>query len=221
MQAMWNVELVKAALSAARVSTYEEACLNSSNVLIRALELYAWNAQMSGAMLSPLHICEVVTRNAVSEALMNVYGLKWPWLKTFEMSLPNPEIGFNPRKELLRARQGRDQTDQVITEIKMMFWQKMFTARFDDRIWNSQLKKVFPYLDASQTVQKLRRQMHADLEQIRHLRNRIAHHEPIFKRHLLRDFDQISNIISHRSPDAASWMHAHQLAMHWIHLRPS
>jgi len=34
----------------------------------RALALYAWNAEVSAALLAPLHICEVVMRNAAAEA---------------------------------------------------------------------------------------------------------------------------------------------------------
>lgn len=43
-----------------------------------ALELYAWNALVSAALLMPLHICEVVLRNAVADALQSVYGTNWP-----------------------------------------------------------------------------------------------------------------------------------------------
>ncbi len=74
-----TLQAVKTALSSARMSTYETASCDSS----LALELYAWNAQVSGALLTPLHICEVVIRNAVSDVLESLYGEKWPWSAGF------------------------------------------------------------------------------------------------------------------------------------------
>ncbi|MBW8831140.1 MAG: hypothetical protein JF606_17295 [Burkholderiales bacterium] len=45
----------------------------------------------------------------------------------------------------------------------MVFWQKMFTGRFDTRIWNPHLRNVMPNLDPAKTVQDLRRLIHTDL----------------------------------------------------------
>ena len=69
---------IKAALSPARMATYEGAT-QAADVLPGALALYAWNAQVSAAMMAPLHICEVAVRNAVAEAIEAVYGPNWPW----------------------------------------------------------------------------------------------------------------------------------------------
>jgi hypothetical protein len=53
---------IKSALSPARVGTYEIAAtvVPKLPVLAEALALYAWNAQVSAALMMPLHICEVV-----------------------------------------------------------------------------------------------------------------------------------------------------------------
>jgi len=66
-------QAIKEALSAARLGTYE-AATTAVPMLPGALALYAWNAQISAAMLAPLHLCEVVMRNAVSDALVAIYG---------------------------------------------------------------------------------------------------------------------------------------------------
>lgn len=80
---------IKTALSANRISTYEQAKGVTKAGLVRplsldkALELYAWNAQVSAAFLHPLHICEVVVRNGVANAIEAVYGPNWPWSAAF------------------------------------------------------------------------------------------------------------------------------------------
>jgi hypothetical protein len=171
-------------------------------------------------MLAPLHLCEVVTRNAVADALNAVYGPLWPWSQVFEASLPSPSVGFNPRRELARARNHQPSVGKVIAELKMVFWQKMFTGRFDTRIWNPHLRTVMPFLDQAKTVQDLRRLIHTDLEQLRGLRNRIAHHEPIFMRPLAGDFAKIQELIAFRCPTTSTWMVQNQQAQALFATRP-
>jgi len=65
----------------ARMATYELAAAVTGDEDPAALALYAWNAQVSAALLAPLHICEVVIRNSVSDALEMVYGLCGPGLR--------------------------------------------------------------------------------------------------------------------------------------------
>lgn len=211
---------IKFALSVQRMGTYEAAIRPPAPVLQDALALYAWNAQVSAAMLAPLHICEVVIRNAVSEALCAVYGPQWPWSSVFETSLPMPHSGFKARLELIRARDGQPSTGKVVAELKMMFWQKMFTGRFDTRIWDSHLKTVMPHLDPKQPVKKLRNMIHTDLEELRILRNRIAHHEPIFMRKLNNDLVKIQALIAFRCPTTAAWMLNNQQAHALIIAKP-
>ncbi len=185
-----------------------------------AQNLYSWNALLSGALLMPLHICEVVTRNAISEGLELQYGDKWPWSKGFERSLPDPPGGFSLRKELISARHNRQTVGEVISDLNFHFWQNMFTGRHDDRLWSPYLRQVFPHLDKTKTTALLRSEIYQNLFEIRRLRNRIAHHEPIFARNLMADFERIGDMISIRCPLTAQWMIDHQLAVDLIQSRP-
>ena len=184
---MSTKEIIKAvtdALSTARMGTFETAVGISGNSDPRALALYSWNARVSAAFLAPLHICEVVLRNAVSDAIEVVYGPRWPWQIGFEQSLPAPRTGYNPQRDLQNARSRVSTTGKVIPELKFVFWQKMFTSRHDLRLWNALLLRVLPNLDAARSVSVLRQELYNELEEVRTLRNRIAHHEPIFSRSL-------------------------------------
>jgi hypothetical protein len=200
------VQAVRNSLSPNRIATYERAVVAVGDEGPAALDLYNWNAQISGAFLAPLHICEVVTRNTVSDALTAVYGARWPWSLGFERSLPSPSYGYNPRTDLLRIRAQQPTTGKVIPELKFVFWQTMFTRRYDLRLWNVHLRRVFPNLDPGKTVAQLRKEIYSDLEDVRLLRNRIAHHEPIFKRKLLNDLDKITALVRFRCQLTASWM---------------
>jgi hypothetical protein len=128
--------------------------------------------------MAPLHICEVVIRNAVSDALTAVYGVRWPWSSVFESSLPFQRNVYNPRSDLQVCRRRQVTTGKVVPELKFVFWQKMFTGRYDVRLWDVHLRSVLPNLDPAKTVAQLRQEIYTDLEDVRRLRNRIAHHEP-------------------------------------------
>lgn len=200
---------IREALSPARIGTYEAAVGGDIHT---ALVLYAWNAQVSAAFLAPLHICEVVVRNAVAAALEAKYGTNWPWSSAFEQSLPNPGQVYNPRRDLQRARQNvpMGHVGKVIPELKFAFWQSMFTKRHDTRIWDLYLKTVLPNLDAAQPVAQLREALFNVLEVLRKLRNRVAHHEPIFTRDLRGEFAKICDVVCYQSWVAAEWMLDHQ-----------
>lgn len=209
---------IKNALSAARIGTYETATTAVSS-LKGALALYAWNSQVSAAMLSPLHMCEVVIRNAVSDALTAEYGDRWPWESSFEGSLPTTGK-FNMRAHLVAQRKGKPTTGKVIPELSFKFWEKMFTGRFDFQIWNKHLANVMPNLDPSWSTQVARGKINQDLFTIRGLRNRIAHHEPIFNRPLAAEFALIEELIRFRCLETATWMVQHQQAKPFFGTKP-
>ncbi len=214
------VRSVRAVLSPSRFATYEVAAGVKGDDDPSALALYAWNARVSGELLAPLHFCEVVIRNAVSDALEAQYGHQWPWSQGFERSLPDPQVGYSPRKDLLSARRNKNATGSVIPELAFVFWQKMFTSRYDARLWQSYLLQVLPNLNQARAIASLRQDIYDDLDQIRRLRNRIAHHEPIFTRHLEDDFNRIIKLIEFRCPISAAWLVANQQALAVIKAKP-
>lgn len=215
---------VRRCLSPARMTTYDAAVTargtDASTAAVRALELYRWNAEISAAFLAPLHMCEVIIRNGISEAIEGTYGARWPWSPSFHQSLPAPSVGYNPQRDLSMARRSAPTTGKVIPELKFVFWQKMFTSRHDLRVWDPHLDQAFPQLDTRLSVARRRAEMYADLEQLRLLRNRIAHHEPIFTRNLTDDLAKIIELIGFRSSEAASWTMQFQLASGTLTSRP-
>lgn len=214
--------IIKETLSAARLSTYEGIIGLNGNPLStnHALKLYGWNAQVSAAFFSPLHLCEVVIRNAVASVLEAKYGDEWPWSSSFEVSLPNPQRGYNPRCDLIKSRRGMATAGKVIPELNFVFWQKMLTSRFDSRLWDTYLHQAFPNHAPGTTVGDLRLRIHNDLEQVRKLRNRIAHHEPIMQRNLDDDFEKISSLIEFRCVPTSEWMKKNQFVTPLMSLRP-
>lgn len=201
-----QITAVKNALSIPRIGTYEVAAGTNGDEDPSALKLYLWNAQISSAFLVPIHICEVVVRNAVADALKLKYGEDWAWQPAFERSLPSSQNGYSQYQELLNARRNKRTIGKVIPELNFAFWQHMFTSRYDERLWNIYLFQIMPGLDKTKPVDKLRKGIYDDLKEIRTLRNRIAHYEPILSRNLTDDFTLITQLIAYRSQVTADWM---------------
>lgn len=188
------------ALSAPRMSTYLKVTSGDEG---RALELYGWNARISAAIMVPSHLAEVTTRNAVDEVLTDVYGPSWPWDHTLEGSLPPARPHrYSPRKDLVSTRERLVSTGQVVADLSFVFWEHMFTARHDGRLWTPHITTLFPG-GHQEAPGVLRNRVRQDLETIRRLRNRVAHHEPIFTRNLAADLRTIFDLIEMRSPETA------------------
>jgi hypothetical protein len=208
---------IRAALSGARMSTYDLAARHDPEL---ALRLYSWNADLSAALSLPLHVCEVVIRNAISDAITAAYTSRWPWDPSFLGSLPQPRSGFNPRGELAKVARVQPSTGKVIAEMKFVFWQHMFTNRHIHRIWNNQLFRIMPNLDPARPVKYHVGEVWQALETIRRLRNRVAHHEPVLSRNLSGELAGVLELIQSRCSLTADWVRAAETLTSTLGVRP-
>lgn len=192
------------AISGPRFATYLRACANDHAA---ALELYHWNLEISAAFLVPLQICEVAVRNGVVEAIELVHGPNWPWSNGFIRSLPVPRDPkyYNPATNLRTVAASRPTVGKVVAELNFAFWEKIFTRGQDARLWTPHFRHVFPGADPALSIAAARAQAHTALFGIRMLRNRIAHHEPIFTRNLAADHAVLTRLIEWRRPAVALW----------------
>jgi hypothetical protein len=206
-------------ISASRFATYLQACGNDRE---GALVLYQWNLTLSAASIVPLQVCEIAVRNGVAEAIEHVHGSTWPWSNGFLRSLPKPKktTDYNPEQDLRATASRQPTTGKVIAELKFAFWEKIFTAGQDSRLWVHHFYAAFPGAPAAMPLSAGRARAHEDLRIIRHLRNRIAHHEPIFSRNLADDYRRIHELIAWRSPIAAAWVDRQQGVAALIALKP-
>ncbi len=195
-------------ISIPRFATYLNA---TNNDVSTALSLYQWNLEVSAAFIVPLQVCEVATRNGVVVALEKQYGADWHTSQGFTQSLPRPRYGYNPHSDF-RNTSSKLQRNQALTagkivaELKFAFWETMLTRRHDQRLWTPYFMDSFPHADLAVSVYEARLKAHDYLEKVRKLRNRIAHHEPIFLRDIQGEYDRILDIIRWRSPVSADWV---------------
>jgi hypothetical protein len=205
-------------LSQPRFATYLRHCENDEEL---ALRLYRWNLELSSAFIVPLHLVEVSTRNAIAQALGRVHN-DWPQNTGFIRSLAKKHGSYRPRQDLQAVAGGTPTPPlgKVVAALKFVFWEKMLTTRHNHKIWNDHIKEVFPFAPEELTSEETRKQLYDGIHNTRKLRNRIAHHEPIFGRDLQSDYQRIFEIITWRDEVAADWMDNFQTVTHLIREKP-
>ncbi|MFF4773733.1 Abi family protein [Microtetraspora fusca] len=189
---------LQVALSPERLTSYLNA---SRGDLPSALRLYAWNIEISAALLGPLHCLEITLRNAIDRELTDLYERRDWW--------DSPSARFDAittskiRDAKSLAEQGRSRVvpGHVIAELSFGFWVTLLGGHngYEERLWRPALHRVFP------GYRGLRKPLHVNLYHLRKLRNRIAHHEPVHQRHLTADHASILRMLDLLSADIADW----------------
>jgi len=200
-----DIDDFEAVLSAPRFATYLRA---EHGDRIRALQLYCWNTEVSEAFYTLLQFCEVAVRNGAVQALETEIGENWHLNRGFAYTLPvlRNGVGYQPAKDLRQCADRLPTAGKVVAELRFAFWQYLAVKGQDKRLWLPQFENVFPGYDRSLGIKGARAKLHNDVAVIRKLRNRIAHHEPIFNRDLAADRDTIVRLVEWRRPSVATWL---------------
>lgn len=163
------------------------------------LKLYAWNSALSQALYIPLQGLEVTLRNALGGQLLAAYGALW-----FDLN-PGPALQYPLPEQLLKARtevakKGGANHGRIVAELNWGFWTGILAKRYEP-LWRSHFRKAF-----HATGPLTRDQIFQPLDDLRRLRNRIAHHEPILNRNIAADYASILSLTSYISPITAQWI---------------
>lgn len=206
-------------ISVPRFATYLQA---RGNNIADALALYQWNLELSAAFMVPLQVCEIAARNGVAEAIEKVHGPDWPKSAGFIRSLPVPRGSnhYNPQNDLRAVAARQPTTGRIVAELKFAFWEKVLTVGQDARLWLPHFRTSFPGVPMTTPVPAARAAAFAALKHIRHFRNRIAHHEPIFARNTAADYALLYDVIGWRSPTGAAWMNQIQRVTPLLQVKP-
>jgi hypothetical protein len=192
------------ALSSPRFGTYLRVTGGDRQ---RAAQLYSWNTEVSAAFYTPLQYAEIGTRNGAIEAITIEFGPNWHRSRGFQLTV-RERIGryLRPRRDLVNLANHHTSAGAVAAELKFAFWQHLFVTAQDRRLWEPHLRNAFPGIPATLSVASARQQIHDDIQAIRALRNRIAHHEPIIARALSDDLDRAHRLAKWRRPMLGAWL---------------
>lgn len=194
-----------------RFERYLAACNQDRTA---ASELYVWNAQVTEAFYTPLHAYEVVLRNAIDPKLMDVTGQEDWWNASSVRWRPAQERMISSALTTLQRTKGSGFTHgHMVAELPLGFWTGVVSGRYQ-RQWQAGVKDAFPNYAGRQGA------LQGQLDRVRNLRNRIAHHEPIFYRDLTADFRNIKQVLGFIDVKAEQWVTANSRVQVVLDQRP-
>ena len=195
-----SLHKIEGALSRERLDPYRVAGDRE-----KAIRLHLWNTGVSSAFYGPLQVLEITLRNAMHEQLVKRYG---------PACYDNAGLdkGALERLAIARSKPARsgDGGDPSVAALSFGFWVSLLgpggrlpsgrKANYEMTLWRPALRQAFPHRE-----KLTRKQAHSRLNDLRILRNKIAHHEPIFSRDLAKDHECILDAIGWMSPEMAAW----------------
>ena len=202
-ETLYDRGAVVAALSGVRLEPYLAAVAGDYE---RSLALYVWNARMAAALFEEIHYAEVFLRNALAGQLEAIDAAnpaasgRW-YDQGFLDEAASTEIA-KAREKLIRRRAPLTE-GRIIAELPLGFWQGLIVNR-DQRLWERGLYRAFANFPASAGQEH--EVVGTAIHKLCDLRNRIAHHEPIFRRDQAADHCLITELVSWISADAAAWI---------------
>ena len=182
----------------------------------RAVALYAWNMRIAASFYPLLSAVEICLRNRIQPKIAATFGQNW-WLDQELQQI----MGGKGKGIMLRAarditKRGLNVTaGRMTAELSFGFWSNMLLPKYEQRLW-SPIQPCFPDLPNHRTLVDL----HCRSELVKELRNRISHHEPIFKRNLTQDYSNALELLTWLGPEKASWIKPQLETMRILRDRP-
>ena len=231
--------LIERAISSSRLTTYRRAARDDSH----AWDLYRWNLDLVAAFAPRSADLEVALRNTIHDQLTTHLGRSDWWAAqslllddiTAEMLIA--AVGKHQKK----IAEGTVGVGKVIADLTLGTWVNLLgrgghsalgrTIDYETHIWRPALR--FGFVTGSLTPSGRERRptrdaVHARAANFQRLRNRAAHHEPIFngilqpgtstRIDLLDVWRECLELLSWMSPDLAA-IHDQAAELPYVHAR--
>lgn len=175
-------------LGAARFQRYVEECNGDRQ---QALNLYEWNVAAGQALMHDIAHFEVALRNSYDIVISSLWPHQTHWLLHAESPAVMPiwrtknvrgikrgsDVNSINRKNVDQAIAkcgfGQATPGKVIAELTFGFWRQLTTNSMEKTLWVPYLHHAFPKGTS-------RKEVDGQVGEVNKLRNRIAHHEPLF-----------------------------------------
>jgi len=184
---------------------------------IDALYGYFTQVKKAESLYFGLHLIEVVLRNAIFEAYAK-HGFSrdffyqndsTSYLSRHEFHSREHWKMLNGAKSHLRRRREPINDGKLIAELNFGFWTKLFDSRHQkyNYMWRKIFHDVFPhYPYPKEPVDQARRKLGSKLQDIKQLRNRVFHYEPIDSMDIEKIYQDMVQILAWISPETDKWL---------------
>lgn len=203
-----------------RLARYRERYRGDESL---ALKQYTWNLAVSSALWSPIAVFEVVLRNALHDRLREAVDQE-DWWNSDRVHLCDSESGkiTEALEKLSREGNYEPSADDIVAATSLGLWVGLLTAGinrdprlgYQYRMWEPRLKSAFPH-----RREKGRREIWGLANDVRKIRNRIAHHEPIWHQNVELVLEKLEGILACIDPAAAEYVRDCERVRHLCNVR--
>lgn len=192
-----EIDAIERSLSSERLSTYLR---RTNGDRLAALRLYEHNTRVSEALFGVIRGLEVALRNSMHDVLRTAFNAD-DWYDKLPFALLKEEKrSIRMAKLNIRKRRKPIIPGRVVAELTFGFWCGLTTKVYDAKLWVPHLHKAFPHRRLG------RREANARLNDLRVLRNRIAHHECVVHTDIHGEHSRIIETLGWICPISAAWV---------------
>lgn len=214
--ALNNVELIEG-LSSERLKPYKTALgCHTMEEIVKAHHLLS---DVSQHFYVPVQVLEISLRNRVNHVVA-----KWSnsatWYDTIPVSQQAASAVIDAKTSAQREISGRAIIpDDIISRLSLGFWVYMFDTPYRDsknpskHVWDQfRFKNAFPALPPGVSISIVMDK----LKNINQIRNRLFHHEPIWKSGRVKSLDDALNVLKNKNQELhelIKWLSPEQSAI--------
>lgn len=172
------------------------------------IKLHQFNFSLCMSMIPTLQIFEILLRNRINDNLKSYTNNPMWWKSVSKVNLNRVAIKKIKNAEYSIKKTGRVvNPDRIISELSLGFWVSIFNAEYDNprnvskNLWNLTLHNIF-----QSEVSVSRSNIHNDLEEIRKLRNKVSHNDPILLNDIFSTYTKILTLSQYMCPVTSKWI---------------
>ncbi len=179
----------------------------TNNDFDMAIELYLLYTRINESLYFPLQNIELIVRNSFYRVIANKYGKDWIFEKRYLLQGRDKsnDLLIKQINSVIESKRGNIDSNDLISNLNFGFWTNLLDSNFEVFFWRPCLRILF--CNYSKVV--LRKEIQTKLKFIKSIRNRVFHHESLFKYNLMDSYKEIIFFISLISDEFSKWTEKH------------
>lgn len=169
----------------------------------RAIALYTLNTAVSESLYTPLQMLEVALRNRIHAVMTEARHEAWFRDGGMLLGQWQPDQLAKAVSDIEEHRK-EPTPGRIVAALTFSFWTSMFGKDYEN-LWQTTLHRIARRADGKGLRRK---DFSGPLAQIRELRNRTAHHEPVIMWNLPKRYASMLEMMEWLAPAAAAWCQA-------------
>jgi hypothetical protein len=192
-------------LSLARLIRYQDPTGDDLETAVN----YMWNVALAESLFCSLNAVEVALRNGLHSTLTQHFGTPARYDLTGLLDPPQQQNVTQVKRRI--ADYGDPVTpDRIVSELMFGFWVVILSRPYEGRLWrgnnSAALKRAFLRIPKGKRQRQI---IHQQYNEIRELRNRVFHYEPIFDdQYLMQRYGEVKRGLHWLNPrmvDVLEW----------------